>query len=190
MKNSFNKSFKGFLSETKTVKIGIFAGAFKPPHAGHFYSAKSAASQNDKLHIFISAPPREMITSEISKAIWDIFSKTIHNMIVAISPISPIRDAYEMVGDLNKETEAKKYSINLYASRDDMPRFNRIEKFSTNLASINKVETTEESNTTKLSASFVRDAIKKQDWKTVASCYPKEVDVDAIIQILKTKISG
>lgn len=43
-------------------KIGIFPGAFKPPHTGHFHTALNACKDCDEVHIFMSTKARALST--------------------------------------------------------------------------------------------------------------------------------
>tara|TARA_B100002019_G_scaffold263569_1_gene251728 strand:- start:2020 stop:2667 length:648 start_codon:yes stop_codon:yes gene_type:complete len=62
--NSFDTLYKSVICEQdqNVYKIGIFPGAFKPPHIGHYTTAYNACKNNDKVHIFISDKPRPLST--------------------------------------------------------------------------------------------------------------------------------
>lgn len=45
--------------------IGVFPGAFKPPHRGHFATAASACSECDEVNIIMS--PKERLLTQVSK---------------------------------------------------------------------------------------------------------------------------
>ena len=62
--NKFNHLFKSIISEAdeKVKRIGVFPGAFKPPHAGHFYTALNACKANDTVYIFASDKSRPLST--------------------------------------------------------------------------------------------------------------------------------
>ena len=50
----FNKTFnEELLKEIPVIDIGIFPGKFKPPHRGHFKTAKVANSENKIVFILI-----------------------------------------------------------------------------------------------------------------------------------------
>lgn len=63
----------------KTVgkSIGIFPGAFKPPHKGHYMTAEKAMSDNDIVVVFVSGQDRgdsgEKISADQSMAIWKLY---------------------------------------------------------------------------------------------------------------------
>lgn len=48
-------------------RIGIFPGAFKPPHVGHFETALSACKNNDIVYIIVSTKSRAISSSNVSK---------------------------------------------------------------------------------------------------------------------------
>lgn len=60
--NSFDTIANRLLVEldTKVNKIGIFPGAFKPPHIGHFVTALKAVDTNDTTYIYVSDKSREV----------------------------------------------------------------------------------------------------------------------------------
>lgn len=60
----FNRLFKNILLEQDmdVFKVGIFPGAFKPPHIGHFTTAYNACKDNDMVYIFVSDKPRPLST--------------------------------------------------------------------------------------------------------------------------------
>lgn len=47
--------------------IGVFPGAFKPPHRGHFKTAASACAECDEVHIIMS--PKERMLNQPSKTL-------------------------------------------------------------------------------------------------------------------------
>lgn len=67
--NKFNTLFDDLIVERDTSirKVGIFPGAFKPPHMGHFFTALQACKDNDSVYIFISKKPRALSTQNKSK---------------------------------------------------------------------------------------------------------------------------
>ena len=61
---NFEKLAAHFLTERSEAirKVGIFPGAFKPPHFGHYVTALDAANSCDDLYIYISSKSRELST--------------------------------------------------------------------------------------------------------------------------------
>jgi len=70
-----------FESLSNSAKIGLYPGAFKPPHVGHYEAAVSALSKNDFVFVLISGQGRgegpEKITGKQSKQIWDIYKQSL-----------------------------------------------------------------------------------------------------------------
>lgn len=62
--NNFNSLYDSIILEAddNVNKIGVFPGAFKPPHAGHFYTALNACEANDIVYIFASDKSRPLST--------------------------------------------------------------------------------------------------------------------------------
>ena len=60
----FEKLYKSIITEqdVNVLKIGIFPGAFKPPHVGHYTTALNACKTNDKVFIFVSNKSRPIST--------------------------------------------------------------------------------------------------------------------------------
>ncbi len=60
----FDKLFGNILSEqdNRVLNVGIFPGAFKPPHVGHYTTALNACNDNEKVYIFVSDKPRPIST--------------------------------------------------------------------------------------------------------------------------------
>lgn len=65
--NSFNDLY--LLNEQINNRVaGVFPGAFKPPHKGHYHTAYEAAKQCDTLFILMSDKPRELTQTNSSGA--------------------------------------------------------------------------------------------------------------------------
>jgi len=64
----FDKLYGELLSEqdNRVLNIGIFPGAFKPPHVGHYMTAYNACKNNEKVYIFVSDKPRPLSTKNIA----------------------------------------------------------------------------------------------------------------------------
>lgn len=64
----FEQLYRNVLSENigDVIKVGVFPGAFKPPHVGHYTTALNACKDNDKIYIYISSKPRELSTQNKS----------------------------------------------------------------------------------------------------------------------------
>ena len=69
MHDQFDSLYRHLLVEQDVnfTSVGIFPGAFKPPHVGHYMTALNACENNDKVYIFISKKPRALTTQNIAQ---------------------------------------------------------------------------------------------------------------------------
>ena len=67
MHDQFDSLYRHLIAEQDIdlTSIGVFPGAFKPPHVGHYMTALNACENNDKVYIFISKKPRALTTQNI-----------------------------------------------------------------------------------------------------------------------------
>lgn len=92
-------------------KIVFIPGSFKPPHYGHFTLVKKLLQDKtiDKIYVIISPKPREDITAEESKQIWNIYSKlfpSTSKISIMISRLpSPINMVYAIASKLQEGNE-------------------------------------------------------------------------------------
>ena len=128
------KSFKLFLEEKKKT-IAIFPGSFRPPHLGHFFTAKELSKKADEVYILISNPKKNqrktsrgsVITTEQSKKIWDLYIKKagLKNVKVLISPVaSPLIATYKLIKELRKKGEYN-YILASGKKGDDIKRWDK-----------------------------------------------------------------
>jgi hypothetical protein len=98
----FNRTFnEELLKEIPVIDIGIFPGKFKPPHIGHFKTAKVANNKNKIVFILISSKEHEGITPAVSLEIWSIYQKYLPNVELFIIDGSPVAATYEILNILN-----------------------------------------------------------------------------------------
>jgi|GEM_PF-3083467 len=140
------KPFKDYVGNN--TSIGLFPGAFKPPHKGHFDTVKKAALENDKVVVLVSAVDRDNITSAESFSIWNIYKQYLpKNIMIFLVNGSPVTAIYQIVDILNNKqysptqksptplpdsqniannllTEKFPARIKLYASSEDLNRYN------------------------------------------------------------------
>jgi len=66
--NKFDRMYGNLLHEqgSDVYRVGIFPGAFKPPHIGHYTTALNACKNNDKVYIFVSDKSRPLTTKPTS----------------------------------------------------------------------------------------------------------------------------
>lgn len=140
------RPFKLFC-EQSTTGIGLFPGAFKPPHKGHFETVRQAAVENKELIILVSSSERDGITATDSLTVWNIYKSYLpKNVSVYFAQGSPVTTVYQIVDILNNDVftptpkiqaptpvaqeiankvgkTTSPYNINLYASDEDMKRY-------------------------------------------------------------------
>lgn len=116
------KTFKQFLIE-QTEAVALLPGGFKPPHKGHFdalkYLLDSGAS---KAIVYIGGKDRDGITPEMSKQIWDVYTKYIHVPVTVELVPNPVKAVYEFID----KNPAGAYMVG--AGQEDMARYKFFEK--------------------------------------------------------------
>lgn len=90
------KTFKKYFLEQTEDSVAFLPGGFKPPTKGHFNALAYILQDAKRGIVYIGNKPRNNVTPEMSKAIWDIYSKYLPKPIEAIiSAQSPVRSVYE-----------------------------------------------------------------------------------------------
>lgn len=51
--------------DQQVLSVGVFPGAFKPPHVGHFTTAYNACKDNQQVYIFVSDKSRPISTKHV-----------------------------------------------------------------------------------------------------------------------------
>lgn len=143
------KPFKLFFESSNTLTLGLFPGAFKPPHKGHVQTVLNALKNNKRVLVLISGEEREGITPEKSLLVWNQFKQSLDlkNLEITLISGSPVTAVYQIVDILNngsfsptKKTlaplpeskliaenllkQSELFSVTLYASNEDMARYN------------------------------------------------------------------
>lgn len=72
--DKFNAVYGRILAEedNNVNTIGIFPGAFKPPHIGHYHTALDACKQCDSFYIFVSSKSRPLSTTNKAQGAKDV----------------------------------------------------------------------------------------------------------------------
>jgi len=191
------KTFKEFLTEQSGSTIGFFPGAFKPPHKGHFDTAKQAATNNDAAVIFVSKIDRDNISSDDSMFVWETYKQYLpKNLYVFSVQGSPVLTIYQITDILNNgaftptprapaplpaATEiadllkrfTPPYSVNLYASQEDTERFKSFYGPSKEIFQGKNVQNISMKDVSRLaSATNARAALSKKDSKGFYSLLP------------------
>jgi hypothetical protein len=87
------------------MKYAILPGGFKPPHAGHYESAKYLAKETDADFVIVKvgSGTRDGITRSTSINVWNLYIKTDTDSaakkikVLASNNPAPVRDAYEFI---------------------------------------------------------------------------------------------
>lgn len=190
--------FKDFYYEQNLTTIGFFPGAFKPPHIGHFETARQLAEQNKLAYVLVSGKDRDGITTDKAIKVWQIYKKYLpaNLQIIAITG-SPVLTIYQTVDIINNgkysatekspsptpdaakisniiQTAAAPYEVNLYASQEDIDRFKYF--FDSNKNSVYKginVKSINARDVRRLaSATNARAFIVQQDFNRLAKLMP------------------
>lgn len=105
--------------------IGVFGGAFKPFHAGHFAAVEKIAKENDEVILLVSNKDRAkkgefpLLWSNMQQ-IWDKYLLKIMPNNVQVSFVgNPITATYEMLDAADKDP-ANHNSYVIYASIEDL----------------------------------------------------------------------
>ena len=64
---AFDRCVESLMVEATDVHtVGVFPGAFKPPHRGHYLTAKKACEECDEVYILVSSKSRDLNTQNIA----------------------------------------------------------------------------------------------------------------------------
>lgn len=156
------------LLENDQYTIGVFPGAFKPPHKGHFNVVKRLADMCDEVQILISPKTREGITVEESVAVWNLYKKLLPgNVNYLVAEENPVKETYSLI---TSNPEAK---IIAAFGKDEFTRFNSIlsnEKYK-------NAELFNAGNFDGISATDFRVAIKAKNEQLIKTFLPEGIDV-------------
>jgi cytidyltransferase-like protein len=210
MIHRFSGIYEQLLKEIDVKNIGIFPGKFKPPHKGHFYTAKKALTENDILLVLISSKPHEGITPENSFNIWNIYKKYLGDVFPVIVNPTPVLASLELTNILNNgeykpQNEKPKsnaleiisnnkvlesfvnvgngININFYASQEDTSRFNSAKKPLYSGNNVLKVDIRPIERIT--SATAFREAIKHKDANVLNSFLPEDLSQEDKAAVIK-----
>lgn len=203
------KPFKDYVGNN--TSIGLFPGAFKPPHRGHFDTVKKAALENNKVVVLVSAVDRDGITASDSFSIWNTYKPYLpKNVMIFLVSGSPVTAIYQIVDIINNGqfsptprtpvplpdaqniantllTEKLPASIKLYASSEDLNRYNAF--FDSEKSKIYKgknISNIEKGEVTRItSATDARQALREKNYQKFESFLPKITKEDKL-QIYNT----
>ena len=136
---SFYNSKFNFLRESleQEKKIAVIPGSFKPPHKGHYamieHYSKMVGPEGQVI-VFVSKPSAKntrktvdgrVISPETTKAILDIYCRPLKNVTVEVSPVSPVKSAYE----IGERLDSGVLIFGCSKKGEDIKRFNQIKNY-------------------------------------------------------------
>jgi len=170
VKKAFAESFfEHYFYEDNARTIGLYAGAFKPPHKGHFSIVQQLAKEADEIIVFIGHKVREgvvEISNQQSEDIWKVYANHINKPIHFVkSPITPIKSLYDWV-DANKQDYSK---IIVGTVSEDGKRFNYFGSHRENYTNVEvkKYDALKGSENQKVSGTDIRinmNYLKSMEW--------------------------
>jgi Zn-dependent peptidase ImmA (M78 family) len=159
------------------MKIAIFPGAFKPPHRGHFFVAKTLADRPDidNVIIAVSDKDRKGITSDQSINIWELYKNKLGSKVEIVriygSPVTYVSDQIRSNPD-------NQY-VAVYG-KGEGSRFN-------SLIGKPNVEIFDSGNLENISGTDFRDAIRSRNIKLISSFLPKKIKIDQFFNAFNKK---
>ena len=191
--------------------VALYPGAFKPPTRGHFLLVKYLldnsyiAADVDRasgeftrpeekpevtgVRVFIGTQARNGITQEVSKQIWDIYSKYLKgNIEVTSSDRNPVADVYSL---LKHNPDTPFFPVVGYRDSSDLADLKRFDDAKTRYPNMTILTVySEPEDTTR--ATNLRQAIIDGDDKEAAKYLPAELnakDLQAVIDLLKSTVT-
>ena len=189
-------SFKDYVN--RRADIALVPGSFKPPHKGHYDMVEKYSKLANDVVVLISAPSAKserktqtgkVITPQIAKEIFDLYTKNLPNVEVVISDLpSPVGAVYDALETLGGKT------VILGASKkdNDWKRWSGaksyIDKKQLNVdlidPSMSAVSVVNKPNGMPYSASNIRDNFNNPE--LIKQDIPSHVNPDDVIRILSS----
>ena len=95
---NFGQYIAQVLLEEQQYTIGVFPGAFKPPHKGHFDVVKRLADMCDEVQVLISPKTREGVTADESYKVWELYKTLLpSNVNFLVVDENPVRETYDLI---------------------------------------------------------------------------------------------
>ena len=106
--------------ETRSERVALLPGGFKPPTKGHFNALQYLLDDADRGIVFIGGKAREGITPEQSEQIWNVYTKYFDKPVEVVYVPNPVRAVYDFadenldktlfVGAGEKDEDVKRYA--------------------------------------------------------------------------------
>jgi len=187
------------------MKIGLVPISAKPYHAGHHALVELAASQNNKVILFVSTSGRRRpgefpIEGEDMARIWrEHLEGVMPGNVEIVYGGSPVRKVYEEVGEACDAGSEDVYTI--YSDPEDTstnyPQGYR-DKYMQPLCDLGQVVFASEADpnsvtrgvgTPNISGTKVRTYLESGDFSSFAAAMPPGVDSRAVFDILASRVS-
>jgi len=116
------KTFREYFEdmESRSERIALLPGGFKPPTKGHFNALRYLLDDADRGVVFIGGKERDGITPEQSEQIWNIYSRYFDKPVEVVYVPNPVRAVYDfadenlektlLVGAGEKDQDVKRYA--------------------------------------------------------------------------------
>ena len=187
------------LAEEEEKTIALVPGKFKPPHRGHLDMVKHYAGLAKTVKVMISPLPKDDITWEESKQIWEIYLQDaiedLSNVVVMKSPQnSPVGASFDFVENKNSNPDfaqdGDKVILGASTKGGDQSRFaGSVQKYADrnpmgDIKVLNPMDFVFDPIPPELSATDFREALKTGD--DIAPWIPPEShgSIEAILNIL------
>lgn len=173
------KTFKEYFEdmESRSERIALLPGGFKPPTKGHFNALKYLLDDADKGIVFIGGKEREGITPEQSEQIWNIYKKYFNKPITVVYVPNPVRAVYEFADDNLDKT----LLVGAGEKDEDVNRYAYFQKNVDKYPFVNIVKIPMQESG--ISGSETRKMIQKDVDESLDYFVPKEISIEDRDQI-------
>ena len=174
----------------------LIPGGFKPPTGGHYDMIKhyEKIPQIRKVFVVTGPKPREGITMEQSKQIFDIYGGFSDKVSFISAPDkTPLTTCYELIknSDFTNQLPNAYFSIGASDKGSDKQRIEQFVKYFADRPHLTDANVAEypparalEVDGLAASASRMRKAYKEQDWKAFKQMLPDDSFYDDVVQVL------
>jgi hypothetical protein len=182
------------------MKVGLVPMAAKPYHAGHHALVKMAASQNDKVFVYVSTSNRErkgqlpILGSDMIRIWQEHIEKILPDNVIPLYGGSPVRKVYEELERAEAESSNDVYRV--YSDPKDTAQnykeAHRLKSFPTLHQKGNVIFVAEDDpdsvtrgiGTPNISGTAVREFIQCGNFDSFEQSMPKDLDTNAVFDIL------
>ena len=192
---------KLLLLEEITEHVVLYPGAFKPPHRGHVETILKSLNFSPTFHdkisgptmpsttktpgkgiIFISEKTRDNVDSNKALQVWELYRESIPELmnVEFVLSATPVKAVYDYAK--NNTT----HDIRATFGKGEEERFKGL----ANREKYPHVEIFDAGTTDDLSATNLRDAIRKGDDNKVKEFLPPQVDINKFMAIFDTANEG